>query len=55
MAEPRHDARVIFLAALDCKTPEDRAALIVVKCGHDTDLRRRVEALLQAHPIPAIS
>jgi eukaryotic-like serine/threonine-protein kinase len=52
MAEPRHDARVIFLAALDCKTPEDRAALIGEKCGHDTDLRRRVEALLQAHDDP---
>ena len=52
MAEPPKDVAAIFLAALDCKTPEERTAYLDEKCGPDADLRRRVEALLQAHDQP---
>ena len=45
MAEPPNDVRAVFLAALDCETPADRAACLDEKCGPDADLRRRVEAL----------
>ena len=40
----------IFLAALEKSSPEDRAAYLDVACGEDTELRRRVERLLAAHP-----
>ena len=52
MAEPPNDVRAVFLAALDCETPADRAACLDEKCGPDADLRRRVEALLRAHDQP---
>jgi eukaryotic-like serine/threonine-protein kinase len=40
----------IFLAALEKRSPEDRAAYLDEACGGDEDLRRRVERLLDAHP-----
>jgi tetratricopeptide (TPR) repeat protein len=40
----------IFLAALEKGTPEERAAFLNVACKDDSDLRRRVERLLEAHP-----
>jgi eukaryotic-like serine/threonine-protein kinase len=41
--------REIFSAALECSTPEDRAAFLDEACGGNTALRRRVEALLARH------
>ncbi|HEX5270588.1 MAG TPA: serine/threonine-protein kinase, partial [Gemmataceae bacterium] len=41
--------RTIFLAALACDDPARRAAYLDGACGDDPVLRRRVEALLQAH------
>jgi len=40
----------IFLAALEKGTPEERAAFLNAACKDDSDLRRRVERLLEAHP-----
>jgi serine/threonine-protein kinase len=40
----------IFFAALDKGTAEERAAYLDQACGPDTQLRGRVERLLQAHP-----
>src|SRR5713226_8133516 len=40
----------IFLAALEKGTPEERAAFLNATCKDDSDLRRRVERLLEAHP-----
>jgi hypothetical protein len=40
----------IFLAALNKGTPEERAAFLTAACKDDSDLRRRVERLLAAHP-----
>jgi serine/threonine protein kinase/tetratricopeptide (TPR) repeat protein len=52
VADRESKDRAIFLAALEQKTPADRAALLDEACGDDADLRRRVEALLQAHDQP---
>jgi predicted Ser/Thr protein kinase len=41
--------RSIFVAALDIDDPTERAAYLDETCGGDTDLRQRVERLLQAH------
>src|SRR6266849_243834 len=40
----------IFLAALEKGTPEERAAFLNATCKDDSELRRRVERLLEAHP-----
>src|SRR5712692_7017365 len=40
----------IFLAALEKGTPEERAAFLNAACKEDSELRRRVERLLEAHP-----
>jgi hypothetical protein len=40
----------IFLAALEKGAPEQRAAFLNAACKDDSDLRRRVERLLEAHP-----
>ena len=40
----------IFLAALEKKSPEERAAYLDQACAGDEGLRRRVERLLDAHP-----
>lgn len=39
----------LFAAALDKATPEERAAYLGQACADDEELRRRVQALLQAH------
>jgi len=41
----------IFLAALAQGAPVERAAFLDAACKDDPDLRRRVERLLEAHPI----
>ena len=41
---------VLFFAALEKRTPEERAAYLDVACGDDQDLRRHVDQLLAAHP-----
>jgi len=43
-------AEGIFFAALEKGTPEERVAYLDAACGDDTNLRRRVERLLAAHP-----
>jgi serine/threonine protein kinase/tetratricopeptide (TPR) repeat protein len=40
----------IFFAALDKATPGEQTAYLNEACGHDDDLRRRVERLLNAYP-----
>ncbi|MEI6394742.1 MAG: serine/threonine protein kinase, partial [Verrucomicrobiota bacterium] len=42
----------IFAEALRLPTPEGRALYLNHACGNDEPLRRRVEALLQAHDNP---
>ncbi len=39
----------IFAGALEIAEPAERAAFVADECGADSGLRRRVEALLQAH------
>src|SRR5262245_10445380 len=46
--EPNPD-REIFAGAMECASPEERAAYIAAACGGDAALRARVDALLQAH------
>jgi serine/threonine protein kinase/WD40 repeat protein len=41
--------REIFFSALDCDTPEARAAYLQGACGLDVTLRRKVEELLREH------
>jgi len=48
MAVDAARANSLFLAALDLVDPSARAAYLDRECGDDADLRRRVEALLQA-------
>jgi WD40 repeat protein/serine/threonine protein kinase len=43
-------AEAIFFAALEIASAEERAAYVNAACGEDTDLRRRVDRLLAAHP-----
>jgi serine/threonine protein kinase len=43
-------AEAIFFAALEKGTAEERSAYLQAACGHDSDLRRRVDRLLAAHP-----
>jgi serine/threonine protein kinase len=47
-ADPNRIA-AIFTGALAQATPEERGAYLDEACGGDAELRRRVEALLQAH------
>src|SRR5262245_30481673 len=42
----------VFLAALDKAAPADRAAYLDQACAGDANLRRKVEAMLQAHEQP---
>jgi hypothetical protein len=39
----------VFLAAVECHEPADRAAILAAECSGDPELRRRVEILLRAH------
>ena len=41
--------QAVFLAAVECHEPADRAAVLDAQCAGDEELRRRVEALLCAH------
>lgn len=41
--------QTIFLAALEIESPAERSAYLDKACGHDTDMRRRLAALLKAH------
>ena len=41
--------QAVFLAAVECHEPVDRAAILEARCSGDAELRRRVEALLRAH------
>src|SRR5947209_9928177 len=43
-------AEAIFFAALEKGTAKERAAYVNAACGGDSNLRRRVERLLAAHP-----
>src|SRR5438093_12813889 len=43
-------AEIVFFTALEKATPADRAAYLDEACAGDGALRRRVEALLAAHP-----
>ncbi|MCI0742530.1 MAG: serine/threonine protein kinase, partial [Gemmataceae bacterium] len=49
MSEPKADAKVIFLAALECEGAEAQSRFLDQACGADAALRRRVEELLQAN------
>src|SRR5262245_30929691 len=42
-------ARSIFCEAFDRASPEELRTFLDEACGQDTELRRRVEALLRAH------
>ncbi len=45
-------AREFFLDAVQIGSPEERSAFLDRSCGEDSDLRRRVEALIAAHERP---
>src|SRR5690348_12849715 len=51
-ADPRR-LKEIFGAAIDLADESARYRLLDQECGDDLELRRRVEALLQAHDDPA--
>src|SRR6516164_7187932 len=50
-ADPRR-VQAVFLAAAEQSNPADRAALLARECADETELRQRVEDLLQAHDQP---
>ena len=50
MSHPTPSIDEVFFAAMERESPEDRAAYLDAVCGSDTDLRRRVERLLEAQP-----
>jgi serine/threonine-protein kinase len=52
MPDDSKDAKEIFLAAVQKPAPDERAAFLDAACTGDAALRRRVEALLQAHDDP---
>jgi hypothetical protein len=45
-------AKDIFLQALDKDSPAQRRKYLDEACGDDVNLRRRVDALLEAHDEP---
>lgn len=47
MAEPGPDVVAMFFAARQLEPPERRPTFLAQTCGIDTDLRQRVEVLLQ--------
>jgi serine/threonine protein kinase/tetratricopeptide (TPR) repeat protein len=49
MERPSGRARAIFDRALDIESPQERAAYLDTNCAGAPELRREVEALLQAH------
>jgi serine/threonine protein kinase/WD40 repeat protein len=52
MSVDANAAKAIFMIALDKSHPEDRSAYLDGACSGNCALRRRVEALLQAHEDP---
>ncbi len=48
MPEEKRDVEAIFTAALE-KPADERSAHLDTACGHDPELRRRVDDLLRAH------
>src|SRR6185436_6660482 len=52
MPPPIKTAKEIFLDAADLAEPSSRARYLNEACAGDADLRRHVEALLQAHDEP---
>jgi eukaryotic-like serine/threonine-protein kinase len=50
MATSESPAEAIFFAALEKGSPEERVRYLAEACGGDTELRSRVEHLLNAHP-----
>src|SRR5262245_24166441 len=49
MPDPQPELRAVFCAALDRKTPQERADCLDEACHGKPELRQRVEALLRAH------
>jgi tetratricopeptide (TPR) repeat protein/serine/threonine protein kinase len=49
MTEPERHCLTVFGEALECASPQERAAYLDHACGQDSTLRARVEELLQAH------
>src|SRR5262249_29964052 len=49
--DPKH-VQAVFLTAIECEQPFQRAAVLVQQCGDDSELRGRVEALLQVYDEP---
>jgi hypothetical protein len=49
MAEPPRAEEVIFLAAPEKATPEERTAYLDSACGGNAELRERLETLLRRH------
>src|SRR5215471_1040814 len=49
MTEPDRHCLTIFGEALECASPQERAAYLDRACGQDSELRARVEELLRAH------
>ena len=49
MSAEQKDVEAIFTAALEKRSPAQRAAYLDGACGNDADLRARVETLLKAH------
>jgi eukaryotic-like serine/threonine-protein kinase len=46
--------KVIFLEALECERSGERAVMLKFRCDGNSELRKRVEALLQAHDHPEV-
>jgi hypothetical protein len=46
--KPASREQAVFAAALECATPEARAAYLATACDTDPGLRQRVESLLRA-------
>src|SRR5262245_13438624 len=49
MIDQPMDEQSVFLAALEKATPDERAAYIEQACAGNTELRARVQQLLQSH------
>jgi serine/threonine protein kinase len=52
MANPAEQAESIFRSAIETQTPAQWPAFLDGACGKNTELRERVEQLLQAHAAP---
>ena len=52
MASDPKQVQAVFLAAVEKSIPSERAIVVDRECGDNTELRRRVEALLFAHDHP---